>query len=65
MQAAHDTRSRGLRARKNGQTAAVVTAYVDPALATELGVRAVREHRTRSELVASALAAYLEQPGRP
>lgn len=53
---------RGLRARKHGEPAAYVTAYVPPGLALELRVRAARDGRTQSAIVADALAAHLHAP---
>lgn len=54
--------TRGMRERKRGPAVACVQAYVPPELADELRVRAAREHRPASELVTSALAAFLGAP---
>jgi hypothetical protein len=56
---------RGIVERRRGPAVALVRAYVTPELARGVAVRAAQEGRTRSELVADALAAHLDRPETP
>ncbi len=56
------TITRGMRERKRGPAVARIDAYVPPDLATALRMRAARERRPVSEIVTSALEAFLGEP---